>query len=231
MMTRLAQWQGWGAWLLIPLLVVTLGCAHTEDGKMDKKTVGAGVGAAVGAVIGAVTGHDLKSTAAGAVAGAALGYAAGWLAEKYEARKVRDAEQVKEAYGSVPVSGPPQVHAYKTWIDPNAIKKGSEAGWVSSFDVQVPAGAQAKVEEERVFLDPDGNTISRRTYDYSKDVTGTGGYEFELTIPIPDNAPEGKYSYSTNLTVDGEKQDGLAGSFQIAGDGRVRDVTVALATP
>lgn len=231
MLTRLAQWQGWGAWLLIPFLVVSLGCAHTQNGDMDKKKVGAGIGAVAGAVIGAVTGHDIKSAAAGAVAGAALGYAAGWLAEKYEARKVRDAEQVKEAYGPVPVSGPPQVHGYKTWIDPNAIKKGTEAGWVSSFDVQVPPGEQAKVEEERVFLDPDGNTISRRTYDYSKDVTGSGGYEFELTIPIPENAPEGKYSYETKLMVDGEKQSGLDGSFQIAGGGEVRDITVALATP
>ncbi|HBB40010.1 MAG TPA: hypothetical protein DC005_00900 [Proteobacteria bacterium] len=231
MLTRLAHWQGWGAWLVMPFLVVTLGCAHTQDGTMDKKTVGAGIGAAVGAAIGAVTGRDAKSVAAGAVAGAALGYAAGWLAEKYAARQVRNAEQVKQAYGAPPVSGPPQVHAYKTWIDPDAIRRGTAAGWVSSFDVQVPPGMQTKVAEERLFLDPDGNTISRRTYDYSGDVTGTGGYEFELTIPIPANAPEGKYSYETHLTVDGAPKDKLQGSFQIAADGRVSEVTVACVTP
>ncbi len=231
MMARLARWQGWGAWLLIPGRVVSLGCAHTQGNDMDKPKVFVGLGAVAGAVIGAVTGGDLKSAAAGAVAGAALGYAAGWLVERYEARKVRDAEQVQQAYGPPPASGPPQVHAYKTWIDPDAIRRGTEAGWVSSFDVQVPPGEQPVVQEERVFLDPDGNTISRRTYDYSKDVTGSGGYEFELTIPIPENAPEGKYSYQTRLMVDGEKREGLQGSFQIAAGGEVREVTVAMATP
>jgi len=72
------------------------------------------------------------------------------------------------------------------------------------------------VVEERVFFDPDGNTISRRTYDYSHDVTGSGGYEFELTIPVPKNAPEGKYSYQTRLLVGDTEASRLDGSFQIA---------------
>ncbi len=72
--------------------------------------------------------------------------------------------------------------------------------------------------------------LKRHQIAYTK-LTGTGGYEFELTIPIPENAPEGRYSYQTKLMVDGEKQSGLDGSFQIAAGGEVRDVTVALATP
>jgi hypothetical protein len=83
------------------------------------------------------------------------------------------------------------------------------------------------VREERAFVDPDGNTISRRVYDYSEDVTGTGGYEFELTIPIPETAPEGKYSYETVLTVDDGRGETLQGQFQIAADGTVREIMVA----
>jgi hypothetical protein len=223
-----ARWLG--VWLMIPLIALTLSCATTEEGKSpDKKYVGAGIGAAVGAVVGGLAGHDVKSAVAGAAAGGALGYGIGWLVEKYQARKVRDEAQVAQEYGPTPTEGPPEIHGYKTWVDPDAIKRGSEAGWVSTFDIQVPPASTVAVTEERAFIDPDGNTISRRTYDYSKDVTGTGGYEFELTIPIPETAPEGKYSYITKLTVDGGSGDKLEGTFQIASDGTVHDVTVAMA--
>jgi len=218
-----------GVWLILPLLVFTLACATTQEEKMDKKYVGAGVGAVVGGVVGGLVGHDAKSVVAGAAAGGALGYGIGWLVEKYQARKVRDEAQVAQVYGATPAEGPPQIHDYKTWVDPNAIRRGTEAGWVSTFDIQVPPGTTLNVTEERAFIDPDGNTISRRTYDYSQDVTGTGGYEFELTIPIPENAPEGKYSYITKLNVNDGNGTNLEGTFQIAADGTVHDLTVAMA--
>jgi len=142
---------------------------------------------------------------------------------------VRDEAQITQVYGEVPKEGPAQIHGYKTWVDPNAIRRGTEAGWISTFDIQVPPGTPVNITEERAFIDPDGNTISRRTYDYSQDVSGTGGYEFELTIPIPENAPEGKYSYVTKLNVDDGKGTGLEGTFQIAADGTVHDLTVAMA--
>jgi len=218
-----------GVWLILPLLVFTLACATTEEQKLDKKYVGAGVGAAVGAVIGGLAGHDATSVVAGAAAGGALGYGIAWLVEKYQARKVRDEAQITQVYGEVPKEGPPQIHGYKTWVDPNAIRRGTEAGWISTFDIQVPPGTTLNVTEERAFIDPDGNTISRRTYDYSQDVTGTGGYEFELTIPIPENAPEGKYSYVTKLNVNDGNGTDLEGTFQIAADGTLHDLTVAMA--
>jgi hypothetical protein len=222
-----ARWLG--VWLMVPLLALTLSCATTQENGPDKKYVGAGIGAAVGAVVGGIAGRDAKSVVAGAAAGGAIGYGIGWLVEKYQARKVRDEAQVAQAYGATPAEGPPQVYGYKTWVDPNAIRRGSEAGWISTFDIQVPPGTTVAVTEERAFIDPDGNTISRRTYDYSQDVTGTGGYEFELTIPIPETAPEGKYNYITKLNVNDGTGPGLEGTFQIAADGTVHDITVALA--
>jgi hypothetical protein len=212
----------------LPLLILlSLACASTATREVDKRSTGAAVGAVVGAGIGAVAGRDLKAAAAGAAVGGAVGFGVGWLAEHYEVRRVRDEASIEEEYGAPQDKGPPQIHAYRTWIDPEAIRKGTEAGWISSFDIQVPPDTTVRVVEERVFVDPDGNTISRRTYDYSQDITGSGGYEFELTIPVPESAPEGKYGYQTRLTVDHQEVSRLQGSFQIAWSEVPRVMTVA----
>jgi len=215
--------------LLLPLLLLSLSCASTPNRDVDSRYVGTGVGAVVGAGIGVLAGGDLKAAAIGAAVGGAVGYGVAWLAEHYEVRRVRDEAVIEEVYGAAEDDAPPEVHGYRSWVDPDAIRTGTEAGWVSTFDIQVPAGTEVTVVEERVFIDPDGNTISRRTYDYSHDVTGSGGYEFELTIPIPANAPEGRYGYQTRLLVGDTEASRLDGSFQIADGGRLADVMLAQA--
>jgi len=215
--------------LLLLLLLLSLSCASTPNRDVDSRYVGTGIGAVVGAGIGVLAGGDVKAAAAGAVIGGAVGYGVAWLAEHYEVRRVRDEAVIEEVYGAVQDDGPPEVHGYRSWVDPDAIRTGTEAGWVSTFDIQVPAGTEVTVVEERVFIDPDGNTISRRTYDYSRDVTGSGGYEFELTIPIPANAPEGRYGYQTRLMVGDTEASRLDGSFQIARVGTQDEMIVAQA--
>jgi hypothetical protein len=218
-----------GRWLWVPLLLVSLSCAALQEDRGEKRYVGAGVGAVVGAGIGVVAGGDLKAAVAGAAVGGTAGFGLGWLADHYEVRRVRDDAAIEEVYGAAQINGPPAVHGYRSWVDPEAIRTGTEAGWVSTFDIQVPAGTEVTVVEERVFVDPDGNTISRRTYDYSHDITGSGGYEFQLTIPVPENAPEGKYYYKTRLLVGDTEASHLDGSFQIARGGRQREMVVACA--
>jgi hypothetical protein len=211
-----AVWKILDRWLWAVCLVLSVACATVGTRGGEGSHIGAGVGAMVGAGIGAVAGGDVQSAAAGAVVGGAVGYGVGWLAERYEVRRVRDEASLAEVYGAAHEDGPPQVHGYRSWIDPAAIRSGTEAGWVSCFDLQVPRDSAVRVVEERVFFDPDGNTISRRTYDYSHDITGSGGYEFELAMPVPPSAPEGKYGYQTRLIVGDQEAIHLAGGFQIA---------------
>jgi|GEM_PF-3113196 len=198
------------------VIVLSLACASLEEKGVEKRHVGAGIGVGVGAAIGAVAGRNWESAAAGAAAGGALGYGVGWLVEQYQVRKTRDADEVAEQYGPPPESGPPKVDGYQTWMDPGAIRSGSEVGWISSFAIQIPPTSEVVVTEERALIDPDGNTISRRTYDYSKDVTANGEYQFELTIPIPESAPQGRYGFQTRLTVGDAEVGRLAGELQIA---------------
>jgi hypothetical protein len=212
---------------LLLLLLLPVSCATKSDVTADNRRAGAAMGAVVGAGIGAVAGGDLKAAAAGAAVGGAVGYGVGWLVEQYEVRKTRDAAEVANLYGAAPESGPPKIDGYRTWMDPDAIRTGTEVGWISTFAIQIPPESEVVVTEERALIDPDGNTISRRTYDYSKDVTANGEYQFELTIPIPESAPQGRYGFLTRLTVGDDEVGRLAGNLQIAGIvGGVRRVTV-----
>jgi hypothetical protein len=226
MSTPLIATRPLAAVLVASYLVLTCGCAGVREGEVAPRHLGAGLGAVAGAVVGGVAGQDLEAVAVGALAGGTVGYGIGWLAEQYEARQARTAPEVEEAYGPLPEGGAPRIHGYRSWVDPEAIRRGTEAGWISTFDIQVPAGTAVTVTEERLFVDPEGNTISRRTYDYSDHVTGSGGYEFELTIPIPEHAPEGRYSFEARLLLGEAGGERLVGSFQIAA-GLVEGFTLA----
>jgi hypothetical protein len=113
---------------LCAAIAASLSSTSREEKGVEKRHVGAGVGAVVGAGIGAVAGRDLKAAAAGAVIGGAVGYGVGWLVERYPVRKTRGADQVATLYGAPPASGPPKADNYRTWMDPTAIRIGTEAG-------------------------------------------------------------------------------------------------------
>jgi hypothetical protein len=192
-------------------------CASMPEGRMGDYLKGAGIGAAIGAATGAITG-DSDDAVKGAALGALAGLAAVWLLDYYEVRLTKSPETIENTYKETAAIQDLLIHNYDSIVVEDILRKGDEAIWTTSFDVQKPDDITKKIVETRQIEDPDGNIIKTNAYDYTEHVKQSNGYAFDLQLPVPDEAPEGFYTYSSKLEV-GEGEDKYVSEtkeFQIA---------------
>lgn len=201
----------------LPLVAVTCllwftstSCGMFQEGKLTSGAksvlIGAGLGAGLGAVSGALFGDEDEDIFKGALVGAGAGALAGWLVEKYDVRKTKSVEAIKSDYGESHGAKEILIHNYQSVVVADVLRQGDTATWTTSFDVQAPRDLAGRIVEVRTIQDPDGNQITTRDYDYSADINETNGYAFDLTLPVPEEASEGLYTYVSTLTVgDGER--------------------------
>lgn len=196
------------------------GCATPGGGSgnasADNKNTAArcaafGVG---GALLGAVIGGKNA-----AVKGALAGLAACAVVE-IASRQTKPSEVVDQQYRSsnrnqLPATA--KIDAYTTSVSPNGVAKAGDAIRVQST-IRAISGVRepvTEVKEQLVVYAPSGEEFKRGEKKVN-DSTGSGEYENAFTLRLPDGAPQGVYTFKTQIFLNGKPALVRESNVQIA---------------
>jgi hypothetical protein len=196
-------------------LLVT-GCATTNgQGGVSEDTAfrcaAFGVG---GALLGAaVSGNK------GAVRGALVGLAACAVVE-IASRQTKTSTAVDQQYRSNNRNQLPQtakIDAYTTSVSPNGVAKAGDAIRVQST-IRAVSGVRepvVEVKDQLVVYAPSGEEFKRGEKKVNEG-TGSGEYENAFTLRLPQGAPQGVYTFKTQIFLNGKPASVSERSVQVA---------------
>lgn len=151
--------------VFICLALLSSSCAENQ---YAGRTIGTVAGAVLGGVIGGATGGT-RGAIVGVLAGAAVGFGVGWIADHYEAKQLKSAEDAREEAikenGELPDE--PSLNSYYVSLrPPDIIRRGETGKIVSMIDLRPCKRGRTDVKEQAVLTLPDGieksyNILSR----------------------------------------------------------------------
>lgn len=201
----------------IGAMLVT-GCAapgglsgSTTAGDTAARCASFGVG---GALLGVVVGGRHA-----AVKGALVGLAACAMVE-IASRQTKSSEVVDQQYRSNHRNQLPQtarIDDYITTVSPNGVARAGDAIRVQST-IRVVSGVRepvTEVREQLIVYAPNGEEFKRGEKKLN-DAGGSGEFENAFTLRLPEGAPQGVYTFNTQLFLNGKSAMVRDRSVQVA---------------
>lgn len=181
-----------GMTVLLSALTILPGC----------ETVGqsAGLGASLGGVAGAIVGNQSGHALEGAAIGTAIGAGAGYGIYRAKARRMRTAEQTRQAYKDWSEFDGLKLDVRDSRIEPSTVRPGSRATATMEYATLGTDGAT--VVEEKHLLMKDGELLAE--LETAKAERSDGTWEKEVVFNVPKKAEDGLYSITQEVTVAGQ---------------------------
>jgi hypothetical protein len=167
-----------------------------------------------GALLGSlINGKD--GTKKGAIAGLAA-----CAVVEIASRQTKNAAQVEQQYRAVNTNHLPpdaRIDSYATLVSPDGVAKPGDHIMVRST-IRAISGANEPVQEVRerlIAYAPTGEEFKRGEKKVN-DAAGSGEYDNNFTLKLPQGAPQGVYKLKTELFLNGRAASTKESSFQIA---------------
>lgn len=112
-----------------------------------------------------------------------------------------DSETAASNFKQLPRGKSAAVRLYKMQLDPPAIKTCNQLVIHKEIYLQRTADKKLVLEEVREFYTGDGTLIATKTESIGDQLRTTGYYTGNTPLPIPENAPSGKYRIVSKLVL------------------------------
>ncbi len=188
-MVIIRRHAGLPCYLLLCSLLVSSGCATTQEGQAQQAG-GAAMGALMGAAMGALIGGSWKSALIGAAAGAALGWTAATIAYS-ESTQVRSAKDDRKMYGLTAAVSSPTIKIRQATVNPGTVKPGEQIEIATEYSLYLPKGIKEAEVEEVIVLTKDGKEVYKLPAETR--TRCEGGFSGRRGVNLPKNCKPGTY--------------------------------------